>query len=182
MYTPRKIYVINFWTSSHAEAVALEEKFLPKEIDNQLREDGVIITFGVGTYLTGKQVHLEVDESLEPLAGLFEEQLVRRGYTMYYAQPTVEKLAASVVTDWYNLSQKERDDSGFLETEYVDLIKYHNSFGQAVRNNFDLWQNSWNPEIVDGADVSPQHPDNLSMNALRLAWKTIKGIEEDWNA
>jgi hypothetical protein len=62
----------------------------------------------------------------------------------------------------------------FLETRFADLVVYHNSLGRKIRNHFELWSNKWEPEleIRNGieCDVSPNHPDAVSMRVIEKFW------------
>ena len=52
-----------------------------------------------------------------------------------------------------------------------DLIRYHHTFGQWIRNNYKLWENPWEPEIQGGCDCSPNHPDQVSMRIIKEVWQ-----------
>jgi len=62
----------------------------------------------------------------------------------------------------------------FLQTRFVDLVKYHNTLGCKIRNHFELWSNKWEPELEmrNGieCDVSPNHPDQISMRVIEKFW------------
>lgn len=48
-----------------------------------------------------------------------------------------------------------------------ELIRYHHSLGRAIRNAFGLWQRPWKEKLdKDGVDVSPDHPDAVSMKII----------------
>lgn len=51
------------------------------------------------------------------------------------------------------------------------LHEYHHSLGQSIRNTYGLWQISWEPELRDGVDYSPNHPDQRSMSIIQDVWK-----------
>lgn len=69
--------------------------------------------------------------------------------------------------------QAERDDirREFIECEERNLIQYHHSLGRNIRNEFNLWTLEWEPEIVDGFDMSPNHPDAISHRVIVDVWK-----------
>lgn len=52
-----------------------------------------------------------------------------------------------------------------------DLIRYHNSFGCFIRNKYNLWSIPWEPEIRDGIDYSPYHPDEVSFTIINELWR-----------
>jgi hypothetical protein len=58
----------------------------------------------------------------------------------------------------------------------ADLIRYHHSLGQHIRNKFKLWNRDWKPDIRDGVDYSPFHPDQISMTIIQEVWK--RGVTE----
>ena len=60
------------------------------------------------------------------------------------------------------------------DTKADDLTRYHHGFGTAVRNHFKLWENPWEPELRDGVDYSPNHPDQISMRIIREMWKRLQ--------
>lgn len=61
----------------------------------------------------------------------------------------------------------------FLGTKEADLGKFHFSVGMNIRNHFKMWENTWEPKIVDGIDISPEHPDNISMKLIIDTWRTL---------
>ena len=69
-------------------------------------------------------------------------------------------------------------------TSSSDLVKYHHTWGTAIRNEFSLWatdhpltknwhQNPDDRNIVDGVDFSDDHPDSVSMRIMELVHKKI---------
>lgn len=77
------------------------------------------------------------------------------------------------VLGWYKETPKEARDY-FKNRNEESLISYHNTLGQDIRNEFGLWENSWTPELVDGIDVSPSHPDAVSMSIIKEVWKRVQ--------
>lgn len=66
------------------------------------------------------------------------------------------------------------NDFAFLKSfQKENLIALHHSFGRSIRNTYDLWQRDWVPEIEDGIDVSPNHPDAVSMRIIETVWERI---------
>ena len=61
----------------------------------------------------------------------------------------------------------------FFLCEYSDesLIQYHHGLGRWIRNTYELWSIPWEPELIDGVDYSPYHPDQLSMTIIKEVWK-----------
>jgi hypothetical protein len=84
----------------------------------------------------------------------------------------VEDVRAKISED------SEFSDSFFgslLLNEYT-LNTWHMTLGTWVRNEYDLWSVPWEPEIRDGVDYSPFHPDQLSATILQEVWK--RGIKK----
>lgn len=54
----------------------------------------------------------------------------------------------------------------FVTTPKEDLIEYHSGLGRMIRNELSLWERGWEPTIVDGVDMSPHHPDAVSMRLI----------------
>lgn len=46
--------------------------------------------------------------------------------------------------------------------------------GMWIRNKYNLWTIPWEPELKDGIDYSPYHPDSVSMTIIKEVWK--KGL------
>ena len=59
----------------------------------------------------------------------------------------------------------------FLASSEADLIQFHDSLGRSIRNEFELWSEPWTPELVNGIDYSPDHPDTISMKIIKEVWK-----------
>ena len=54
------------------------------------------------------------------------------------------------------------------------LIQYHDTLGRWIRNEYRLWSIPWTPDIRDGVDYSPFHPDSVSRIIIEEVWK--KGL------
>lgn len=55
-----------------------------------------------------------------------------------------------------------------------ELIMYHHSAGRYIRNTYKLWTYEWEPELIDGVDHSPNHPDAVSMKIIKLLWARLQ--------
>lgn len=76
------------------------------------------------------------------------------------------------VTDWfYEAPEDQRQE--FLACAFDKLVNYHHTLGREIRNEFGLWQESWIPDLVDGIDMSPEHPDAVSMYIIGQVWKKL---------
>lgn len=57
---------------------------------------------------------------------------------------------------------KNESTKEIISNKREDLILLHHSSGMWIRNTYKLWERSWEPEIRDGVDYSPNHPDAIS--------------------
>lgn len=75
----------------------------------------------------------------------------------------------------YNVCLAEK---AYLKTfkNKEDLIVLHNNLGRDIRNAFDLWGYKWKPELVDGVDVSPDHPDLVSQRVIERVWEKLTTV------
>ncbi len=85
---------------------------------------------------------------------------------------TIEEMAITV-EGWFHKGSAS-DQQKFLNTPKSSLIKYHSSLGRDIRNEFKLWENYWKPDIRDGVDHSPEHPEQLSMTVIETVWEKLK--------
>lgn len=61
------------------------------------------------------------------------------------------------------------------ETSEADLIRFHFSWGQGIRNDFGLWRG--NRELL--ASCGHVHPDDASMVIIKAVWKRLREAEPD---
>lgn len=61
----------------------------------------------------------------------------------------------------------------FIKTPKNQLYMFHHTLGQHIRNKYSLWEVYWEPEIKDGVDCSPNHPDNISMTIIKHVWDRL---------
>ena len=76
------------------------------------------------------------------------------------------------VVGWIE-SAPEELQSEFRRCAKKNLIRYHHGLGTEIRNEFKLWEKKWEPEIINGIDVSDDHPDSISMRVIEEAWRKI---------
>ena len=62
----------------------------------------------------------------------------------------------------------------FVDCEQSALIIYQDSLGREIRNQFKLWHQHWTPDIKNGVDCSPQHPDQISMRVIYKLWNNLQ--------
>lgn len=180
--------VIEVWAANEEEISHIENNVFPKELIDKLNAAGLRIAFGIGTFLRGLDVHVEskdIKDKSDPLwfAMQFTNTiLVAEGYRIFNLRPSIDKMVAEVLSWWNALSPEARVASRLLEAEEDDLIEYHHTLGQDIRNSFQLWSYTWYPEIVNGVDESPEHPDQVSARVIREVWRHLKETEDAWNA
>jgi hypothetical protein len=75
-----------------------------------------------------------------------------------------EKMVNCVET-WFREADIENQEK-FLNTQKDKLIIYHTRLGRKIRNEFKLWEIEWKPDISNGVDYSPEHPDQISMKVI----------------
>lgn len=46
-----------------------------------------------------------------------------------------------------------------------------------IRNEFKLWDVDWEPEMVNGVDISPNHPDQVSFDIIVEVRKKVNEME-----
>ena len=62
----------------------------------------------------------------------------------------------------------------FVDTPQEKLVRYHDSLGRMIRNEFKMWDEHWTPDIINGADCSPNHPDQRSQQVIEETWKQLQ--------
>lgn len=77
------------------------------------------------------------------------------------------------VSGWLD-KEDEKNRNEFINTEKDRLVTYHNSLGKTIRNEFKLWELSWTPEIINGVDMSRDHPDAISMRVIETIWNKFQ--------
>lgn len=84
---------------------------------------------------------------------------------------TVDKIVDDVHAEILKWPLEDRNR--FFKTEYDEnsLISYHHSLGTYIRNKYKLWAIPWEPEVRDGVDYSPYHPDEVSFTIIKEVWK-----------
>jgi hypothetical protein len=85
-------------------------------------------------------------------------------------------LQRKIAKQW---SDSEKD--AFFLTGIADdntMTYLHHLYGRWIRNNYNLWEISWEPEIIDGVDHSPFHPDAVSSIILKELYCRGLQLEE----
>lgn len=84
---------------------------------------------------------------------------------------THDEIVAELVKEFKELPPGPKQM--FLETPREKLIQFHHGMGTAIRNKYNLWEIPWEPEIVNGIDMSPYHPDQVSMTLIERVWDEL---------
>ena len=87
-------------------------------------------------------------------------------------QERFEEIVTTVV-GWFNEASEQARIS-FKDTPEDKLIRYHHSLGQDIRNEFGLWSDKWEPKIVEGVDMSEDHPDAISQKIIVEVWRRVQ--------
>jgi hypothetical protein len=74
------------------------------------------------------------------------------------------------VTTWFD-DMPKNDQESFLALCEQDLITLHHTLGRSIRNEFHLWDNKWEPVIINNVDHSEEHPDSISMRIITEVWR-----------
>ena len=81
----------------------------------------------------------------------------------------IDQIINEVYGDFLSAPEDERAE--FLAMQKSDLITLHHTLGRHIRNKYGIWSVNWEPEIVDGTDHSPNHPDNISFTVIEKVWE-----------
>ena len=92
---------------------------------------------------------------------------------MKHVSPELFEQMVETVADWL-MEAPEDDRISFTTLPESELVLYHITLGRDIRNEFNLWQYGWVPQIEDGIDVSPEHPDAVSMRVIREVWSRFR--------
>lgn len=87
-------------------------------------------------------------------------------------QERFEEIVTTIV-GWFNEACSEAKLS-FKNCPEDKLIRYHHSIGQDIRNEFKLWSVKWEPKIVEGFDMSEDHPDAISQKIIVEVWRRVQ--------
>lgn len=84
-----------------------------------------------------------------------------------------DTMVLEVLSWYYKAPLAEQFD--FKYASEPELIDWHDSLGRDIRNIFKLWDRPWVPNIVNGTDISDQHPDQISMSIIEEVWRRVNG-------
>jgi len=75
---------------------------------------------------------------------------------------------------WLDADNQDNRDR-FIASDMSELVAYHSTIGRRLRNHFRLWEIAWEPDIKNGFDESPDHPDSISMRVIEELWRLRQG-------
>ena len=89
----------------------------------------------------------------------------------YMTDKRFNAIVRAVHKELLNAPEAKRDE--FLSANWGNhtLVEYHHTLGRHIRNKYKLWTYKHEPEIIDGVDHSPFHPDNISGKIIEEVWK-----------
>jgi hypothetical protein len=70
----------------------------------------------------------------------------------------------------YNLMEEIWENFGSEDKEWfltTDTILMHSDLGMHLRNYAHLWEEKWEPYLINGVDYSANHPDAVSGRVLK---------------
>jgi len=97
--------------------------------------------------------------------------------TQEYIDVCVNNLHTEICTCWPEEYLNDFFLGGYVNSDIRShLIRYHSQIGMTIRNEYKLWEFTWEPELDDiGVDISEFHPDEVSYTILKNVWK--KGLQ-----
>lgn len=102
---------------------------------------------------------LQLEEELKKLKG-------------FIPKPTLQEMVQEVLKWYQNSSIKQQYE--FSSSRFEDLPIYHSTLGRSISNAFNLWVYPWEKRIIEGVDMSDEHPDAISMRVIEEVWRRVK--------
>lgn len=84
----------------------------------------------------------------------------------------MEEIVLEMIQVYNNVPISDQFD--FKHASESELIEWHDSLGRDIRNEFGLWDTPWEPVLVEGVDMSPNHPDAISMDIIKEIWRRVQ--------
>lgn len=82
-----------------------------------------------------------------------------------------ETMVRNLEEEFHRCSDDLRD--AFIKKKSSELIDYHSTLGRNIRNIYSLFSIPWEPVMKNGTDVSPDHPDAVSMRVIEEVHKRL---------
>lgn len=93
----------------------------------------------------------------------------------------IQEIIAEVHKEILAWPEDERKEFWLSGWKDGNLHEYHHFLGRHIRNTYKLWTIPWEPELEEiggySVDVSPYHPDAVSMKIIEQVWKMGVGLE-----
>lgn len=121
-----------------------------------------VLNYGIDNYSLVRGLVNQIADTGESLERIISE----------LPRPPIAYMAKEVES-WYNSSPEELK-AEFITTPFENLVVFNSTLGMDIRNKFNLWMFDWDKQLVDGVDVSPNHPDSLSMDVIKTVWRKVK--------
>jgi hypothetical protein len=90
-------------------------------------------------------------------------------FDMMTKEEIAKEVHSKLLKEWSKKEQKL-----FFMGPYLDqsnLTQYHFALGTYIRNKYNLWEQKWTPDLdSEGVDISPNHPDAVSFEIIKLIW------------
>lgn len=87
-------------------------------------------------------------------------------------RPPVSYMVKIILDDFKNFSEREKEE--FITTKFDNLNLFMSSLGLGIIEHFNLWAFPWKPQLVDGLDISPNHPENLALTVIQAVWRNTQ--------
>jgi hypothetical protein len=148
------------------DALRVDQKDVAEQLAQLLNKFEPCIIHGVkGRWLAVNHGFIEDDEAAteEHVPYLSEDQIVEA-----------------------ELKRLRPDDVKYLRVagENGDLARLHMHYGLWLRNTYNLWHQEnphtmlgYAPELRDGADCNPRHPDNMSGRIIEKLYQRVKATQ-----
>jgi hypothetical protein len=114
----------------------------------------------------------EVKNGVQLLEELIDLRDAMENVRKFLPKPDIKDMADEVI-EWFRNSTL-RQQQEFLTTDFENLVVFHHNLGEMIRNHFNLWHYEWEAKIVNGVDMSPEHPDTISMKVIEEVWRRVK--------
>lgn len=149
---------------------------IERMITDRSNIDILIDVIGASSNLIGacyNTLNSSIDRNSEQvLDAILNIELVLRELKGILKRPSFEEMVNKTV-ELFKQSP-ERDQEEFITTEFDNLVIFHRTLGEVIRNYFKLWNYPWKKHIVEGVDMSEDNPDNLSMKVIEEVWRRLK--------
>lgn len=117
--------------------------------------------------ITKAEQHGYKNHTKQLIDELRELEVCAENMRIYLPKPDLDGMV-EVVLEWFENSN-DRLKAKFVTTEFDDLVVFHSTLGQNIRNHFNLWA------FYD--EKKEWHPDEASMEVIEEVWRIVKDEE-----